>query len=277
MRKTILLIIATAVIAASSCTNSPKREQLISKNDSLRAEIEQRDAVLEEMIGTINLIEQGFRSISEAQGRINLDDAISSEKSRAEILQNDIDFISETLAKNKAEIQRLQSQIKNNKTASKQLQTMIENLQNQLMQKSRDLETMQAALAEKNIHIEKLDKTISELSKTNETNERIISIQDSELNSVWYAIGTKRELKEQKILKSGDVLRETDANLDYFTKADLRELTQINTYAGRAKLLTNHPANSYKLERNSDKQYILTITNPDAFWSTTRYLVIQVR
>ena len=80
-----------------------------------------------------------------------------------------------------------------------------------------------------------------------------------------------------KILKSGDVLRETNANLDYFTKADMRELTTVNTYAKKAKLLTTHPSDSYKLEKDANKQYVLTITDANKFWSVSRYLVIQVR
>jgi hypothetical protein len=41
-------------------------------------------------------------------------------------------------------------------------------------------------------------------------------------------------------------------------------------------LLTNHPASSYVLERDANKQYVLRITNPQLFWSTSKYLVIQV-
>ncbi|MBQ8450729.1 MAG: hypothetical protein IJY64_07445 [Bacteroidaceae bacterium] len=51
----------------------------------------------------------------------------------------------------------------------------------------------------------------------------------------------------------------------------------INTYAKSAKLLTTHPENSYSLERNSNKQYILTIKDAVTFWSISKYLVIQVK
>ena len=73
------------------------------------------------------------------------------------------------------------------------------------------------------------------------------------------------------------MLRATNANLGYLTKADMRELTTINTYAKSAKLLTTHPENSYSLEKDSNKQYILTIKDAVAFWSISKYLVIQVR
>jgi hypothetical protein len=44
-----------------------------------------------------------------------------------------------------------------------------------------------------------------------------------------------------------------------------------------AKLLTNHPAGTYTLDREANKQYVLRITNPQQFWGTSKYLVVQVK
>lgn len=275
MKKTITLFLSLLAII-TSCENGPKRAKLINDNDSLRNVITQRDAALDEMIHSINLIEEGFRSINEAQGRVNLDATIN-EKSATDRLHEDITFISNTLAKNKEEIERLKKQLDKSQSGSKQLKKMIENLQAQLLEKGREIENMQALLAEKNIHIEELDKAVANLTKQTKADAQTILQQEGELNTVWYAIGTKRELKNENILDSGEVLRENDANMDYFTKADMRELTSINTYAKSAKLLTSHPESSYTLVRDENKMYTLKITDPKAFWSISRYLVIQVR
>ncbi len=275
MKKIILSIVTMAALLVG-CQEGPKREQLASQNDSLQAVIASRDAALEEMLTTINRVEEGFRAINEAQGRINLD-AVGSEKSRNESIENDFAYINEVLLRNKQEIDNLKAQLGKNQGAYKQLKSMLDNLQAQFEKKSAELETMQAELSKRDIRIAELDKTVEQLAQTNEKSEQTIEIQDAELNTVWYAIGTKRELKDENILKSGDVLRATNANLGYFTKADLRELRTINTYARRAKLLTTHPEGSYKLERDANKQYVLTITDAIAFWSVSKYLVIQVR
>ena len=275
MKKIILSIVAVAALL-SSCQDGPKREQLISQNDSLQAVIASRDAALEEMLYTINRVEEGFRAINEAQGRINLD-AVGSEKSRTESIENDFAYINETLQRNKQEIENLRAQLSKNQGAYKQLKSMLDNLQAQFDKKSAELEAMQAELSKRDIRIEQLDRTVEQLAQSNQRSEQTIEIQDAELNTVWYAVGTKRELKDENILKSGDVLRATNANLGYFTKADLRELRTINTYARRAKLLTTHPEGSYKLQRDANKQYVLTITDAVAFWSVSKYLVIQVR
>jgi hypothetical protein len=54
-------------------------------------------------------------------------------------------------------------------------------------------------------------------------------------------------------------------------------MKELKLYSKSAELLTAHPAGSYTLVRDNNKQYILKITNPDTFWSTSKYLVIEVK
>jgi hypothetical protein len=96
------------------------------------------------------------------------------------------------------------------------------------------------------------------------------------LHTAWFVFGTKKELKEQNILDAGEVLR-SNFNKDYFTKIDIRIDKEIKLYSKSAEILTSHPAGSYTLQRDANKQYVLRITNPDAFWHTSKYLVIQVK
>ena len=88
--------------------------------------------------------------------------------------------------------------------------------------------------------------------------------------------GTKKELKDQRIIDEGKVLQ-GNFNKNYFTKIDIRVDKVIKLYSKSARLLTLHPASSYTLTRDANKEYVLTITNPQIFWSTSKYLVVQVR
>ena len=94
--------------------------------------------------------------------------------------------------------------------------------------------------------------------------------------TAWFVFGTKKELKEQKILDDSEVLCST-FNKEYFTKIDIRIDKEIKLYSKTAELLTSHPAGSYTLLRDANKRYVLRITDPQAFWSTSKYLVIQVK
>ena len=93
--------------------------------------------------------------------------------------------------------------------------------------------------------------------------------------SAWFFFGTKKELKEHNILDHAEVLQ-SNFNKDYFTKIDIRIDKEIKLYSSSAEILTNHPAGSYTLQRDAKKQYVLCITDPQRFWSTSKYLVILV-
>ena len=41
--------------------------------------------------------------------------------------------------------------------------------------------------------------------------------------------------------------------------------------------MTSHPAGSYTLQRDANKQFVLRISDPDTFWSTSKYLVVLVK
>ncbi|MEE3445909.1 MAG: hypothetical protein VZQ78_06850, partial [Prevotella sp.] len=66
-------------------------------------------------------------------------------------------------------------------------------------------------------------------------------------------------------------------NKEYFTKIDIRIDKEIKLYSKSAQMLTDHPSSSYTLQRDANKQYILRITDPQLFWSTSKYLVILVK
>ena len=121
-----------------------------------------------------------------------------------------------------------------------------------------------------------MNTNVTNLTAESEQKSQVISHQDKQLNTAWYVFGTRKELKEQNIIDGGKVLS-SNFNKNYFTKIDIRKDKEIKLYSKSAKLLTAHPASSYTLTRDANKQYVLRITNPQIFWSTSKYLVIQVR
>ena len=88
-------------------------------------------------------------------------------------------------------------------------------------------------------------------------------------------------MKEQKILSGGGLFKakevmKGDFNKDYFTKADLRTLKEIPLEMKKAKILTNHPEGSYSLVKNDKGLLTLVISDPQNFWSLSKYLVVNV-
>ena len=286
MKKLAVLIVCAAVMASCDSFSGGSKNQLKAENDSLLMELTQRNAELDEMMGTFNDISEGFRQINAAESRVDLQRGAVAEGSlnAKQQIASDIEFIRKQMEENKAQIAKLQAQLKNSKYNSTQLKKAVEALTAELNAKQQRIEELQTELASKNIRIQELDAAVRDLSAEKETltaeNEakaKTVAEQEKSLNAAWFVFGTKSELKAQKILQSGDVLKSADFNKDYFTQIDIRTTKEIKLYSKRAELLTTHPAGSYELVKDDKGQLTLKITNPTEFWSVSRYLVIQVK
>lgn len=282
MKKTVFLSLLSAALL-SSCGNGAQNEALKAQNDSLMVVLSNRNTELDEIMGAFNEVQEGFRQINEAENRVDLQSGSISENS-ANKIKDDIRFISEKLQSNREQIAKLEKQLQNSQYNSAQLKKAIANLTKELEARQQQIETLQTELAAKNIRIAELDEAVaglnqnvSDLTAENETKSATVASQDKALNAAWFVFGTKSELKEQKILEKGDVLKSADFNKDYFTQIDIRTDKEIKLYSKRAELLTTHPDGSYELVKDAKGQLILKITNPTDFWSVSRYLVIQVR
>lgn len=258
--------------------NSPT----VAKDDSLQQIISQRDTQINNMMGTMNEIQEGFNEISEAENRVNLiqDDERADKASQ---IKEDIKFIADRMQQNRELIKKLQGQLRDSDFKSQELKKVIANMLRQLDEKDQQLQQLRAELDAKNIHIAELDETISnlnnnvtELKSESDEKSQIINNQETQLNTAWYVFGTRPELKDQRILM-GDKVLQQNFNKNYFTKIDIRVTREIKLYSKSARLLTSHPAGSYELTRDNNKMYTLAITNPQLFWSTSKYLVVIVK
>ena len=285
MKKLAVLIVCAAMLASCDGFKGGSKD-LKAENDSLLIELSQRNAELDEMMGTFNEIQEGFRQINDAESRVDLQRGTITENSASakQQIASDIEFITKQMEENKAQIAKLQAMLKSSKNNSAQLKKAVESLTQELVTKQQRIEELQAELASKNIRIQELDAAVSGLSADkeslaaeNEAKARTVAEQDKAINAAWFVFGTKSELKSQKILQSGDVLKNADFNKDYFTQIDIRTTKEIKLYSKRAELLTTHPAGSYELVKDDKGQITLKITNPKEFWSVSKYLVIQVK
>ena len=282
--KKLFLVACVAAFCLTGCSNgkNDSAAQNTAQADSLNGIIAQKDSEINDLLGTLNEIEEGFQQISEAEHRVSL--AKDGEGvNKKQKLKEDIQFIADRMKQNRELIAKLQKQLANGTLKGAQLQKTIEGLQKQLEEKDAQLQTLREELDKKDIHIAALDETVNNLNtKTNrltaESNQKTetINAQDKQIHTAWYVFGTKKELKEQSIIQDGKVMT-GNFNKNYFTKVDIRNLSEIKLYSKSAKLLTIHPSSSYSLVRDANKQYTLHITNSQLFWSTSKYLGVLVK
>ena len=283
MKKIFCLALCATMLV--SCEFYTKREkELTAQNATLTAELTEKNMALEQAIQSIANIQEGFRVINEAEGRVSVQAQGGEGISDEERVKEDILFIQKKMEANRKQIEQLEKKLKASGIEASSLRKVIFNLRKELDEKVARIAVLQAELAEKDIRIAELDKAVATLTgdvnalqKVSDEQQEVIEQQVVKLNTAWYVFGTAKELKEQNILKSGDVMSSTDFNKNYFTEIDVRVDRVFPLYAKNAKLMTVHPEGSYEFVKDADKQLTLNVLDFEAFWSVSRYMVIQVR
>ncbi len=294
MKKVVLFVAgALIVLNFSSCVeNSSKYKALQAKLDSLQVSHNIQGAELDEVFATINEIEQGLSSIRESESILSVQtaDGIEIQKGSKEQLKRDVEAIQSAIKNYQDEIKKLQD---DNRLQSAQFKKRLAAMQKELKEKSAIIETISKQLEEKEAQIIQKDRQIATLDKTvSSLKEEVTNLstegdmlkakvadQEAEIYSVYYIVGSKQELIGAGVMTKGGLFKSSkvsyQAEKDAFVKIDLREISQINTNAKKAKVMSIHPKGTYAFVEN-DGEMILNISDPEKFWEQTKYLVIQV-
>ncbi len=288
MKKLLLLIIAPVLL--SSCVGSGSSE-MKKQVDSLYMVSIEKDRQMNDLIGTLVEIDDNLQQIKEKENVIALNVRSNDNVSPAtmkETINNDIKAIYDLMLKNKEKIAELEKKLSLDDKNNASLKQLVVRLNKQLKDKTieivrlrEDLKRKNIAIADLNFTVEGLEQALDSIHAEALAAERKLKETTEELSRGYYVFGTKKELKEQSIITSDGLFSkknvlEGDFDGDYFTRIDIREVDSIPLFRPKAKLLTSHPNGSYSLEKNAEGALILKIVDKDRFWSTSKYLVVQV-
>ncbi len=267
-----------------SCNGNKETDQQslaeISKQELVTA-LNERD----QLLSLVKDVSAGLNEIKQLENIMTIaTNKPENPKQKAQIL-SDIASLKNKIQQRKAQLSDLENKLKRSTINNKELQETIEALRTQIDSQMEEIESLRQQLTAANEHIGVLNNTVDSLNTTvstvtGERNEaREASVQlENELNTCYYVIATKSDLKSHNIIESG-FLRKTklmkgDFDKGYFIISDKRMLTTLPLNTNKAKILTNHPETSFEItEENGQK--IIKITNPEQFWSLTNYLVVQ--
>lgn len=287
-----VLVLGMSIIASCDSFSGPSKSELKAEVDSLNNVLSLKNEELDEFMSLFNKVSEGFNQISIAENRVELQrDAVENgSKSAKEKIASDIAYIQQRMNENRALIAELQDKLKKSNSNSAQLKKAIESLQKELAEKGEEIKNLQNELAAKNIRIQELDAAVSSLSQEkatliaeNESKSQTVAEQDKALNAAWYIVAGKKELKDMKVLtntglfKKGDVMEDSEVDKSGFAQIDIRNTNEININSKSGKVLTSHPEGSYSLVEDANGLLVIKITNPESFWSVTRYLVVQAK
>lgn len=257
---------------------------VISTEDSLRMALANQDSLLSliaDITTDMNNIRQ-MEDILSTPGSLNAE----TESARKKI-HDDMLAIQNTLQQRRERLAELEKKLGVARANNATLQKTIETLQAQIAEQEQSIAGLTAELSRKNIIIEhqsleidSLNSTLTIVNEAKEAAEEATVKLTDDLNTCYYAIGTKKQLNESAIIKSG-FLRRTqvlpgDVDTKFFTKADKRSLIEINCHAKKAEVMTNQPKSSYEFITEANGQKILVIKDANEFWKKSDFLVIKI-
>lgn len=291
MKKIALLILTAAMITA--CGNRQSANTQERDRASLETELREKDSILNDVFSSINQIAENLSSIKAREGIVtaNMTGDLSKEK-RAQI-NEDITAINELLIQNKANLERLKGSTEKLRIANvriQELENLVANLNKQVTDKDADIVVLKDELSRLRIQVTELSTTVDSLhtnvnllAEDKSKLESTVSEQSGELNTVYYIIGSERDLMDAAIVeKSGFIGRtlkmSSNYDLEKFTRIDRRGLEKIIVGKKKITLVTPHPTDSYELEMSdSNTTEAIVILDPVKFWESSKVLVISYK
>lgn len=288
-------MVALAICIApllTSCNNKNSNiKQILAERDSIIKIKEAKSAELGELNKFVATISDGLDSLARQENVLfsnkSKDGIIVS---REQIKQN-LKFFEDMLNRQRKKIQQLQDSVATkgatNQSVAK-LNSIIDFLNLQLEEKENEIKKLKGVLSDQSKSISELQRTLTAMhsraekaEKKAETFKSALTTQDEIINECYVKIGTKKQLKDAGLLKTGFLKKKKIeySNIDKskFTKVDIRKFRSIQLHSNNPKILTPMPStNSFHFNDNLDGNITLVIDNPTKFWSVSNYLIIQL-
>ena len=288
MKRSFLFFAVIALMCLAACngnkTDNTGNDSIVAQlNDSLLIANAEKDSLL----SLINDINEGMMQIRDMEKIISASNLNAETPNKKQQIMDNMALIQQALQDRREKLAALERRLKNSSGNSSQLQETIDGLKKQLEEQQATINQLTEELRKAHIEIQSLNTTVDSLNVANQTiaeqkeeAEEKSEQLANELNTCYYVIGSKSELKEHKIIETGFLRKtkvmEKDYEIEYFTKGDKRTLAEIPLYSKKAKIYTKHPADSYEIVTADDNTKTIVITNPTKFWELSNFLVVQI-
>ena len=274
--------VCAIALALSSCAelkSDPSLDALSQANADLEDRLIQRTQDLDLLMSGMELVQSNLRDITKRENLLvgMVIDDVELTAAPQEIIMGDLALLDGLIQSSHERIDELEALAKRNSGAQSKLQKMVANLKLDLLEREKSILTFKQVLS---------DAEESYALLLDEYNEQwlINTMQDGAIHQAYFAFGSKTELVEQAVMeKKGGVLGlgatwqlKADFNKDYFTEVDTRELAQIPVESSKVELISTHPADTYEWVKEEEQFKELRITDPERFWSSSKYLAMVV-
>jgi uncharacterized protein YoxC len=294
----LLAIAGIVTMGFTSCSSKEQEKKLKSQEASIeqmKSELASKENEFNEVLNLMNQVEGQVAAIVKKHELIA--DTESGKKSSKDKLIKELDMIGTLVDESNKTIAELNGKLKNSNLKTSGFQKRINQLTVDLEERSALIIDLKDQIEMKNEQFQVIAGLYDSVQIQSANQVRVISDKEQEiellsglndnLNTVRYAIGSFKDLKERGLVtKERGFLglgRSIDLNEsasdDEYIKIDIREFYKLPIEASQVQLISEHPADSYVIIQDENEENIkyLEITDPEKFWKVSKYLVISTK
>jgi predicted nucleic acid-binding Zn-ribbon protein len=285
--RTQLAVVALCAIFVIGCNNNKEemQKQLTDAQNartSLQQDIIDRDAYFESVMKSVNEVYTDLEKVRIKEGVLKKSGAglegapqYTNAQSRDRLIQN-INEIGSSLQENRKRVAAIQGRMKHFKGEIAGLNTLVENLKASILEREQSITQLQAK-------VQGLQATMAEKTKLLDEKEGTIGDQQRTLNTAFYVIGTRDELRKKGIISDeggflwgllgSTTIMNTSADQSNFTPIDKTKDQTIQVNGRIQEILPRRNSDLFAATQKPEKGSELTIVSPGKFWQEN-YLVI---
>ena len=272
-----------AAFALASCVSKGTVVRVEDQRDSLVSVVSAKDSLINAVFEDINAISENLVLIKTRENLISVAGGSEGGRRPVEEINNDIAAIDRLLQENKdkiASLQRAAAQLRKANLRIDGLEKMIADLNKQLAGKKDEIARLRESLDKMGVEVEVLTEQVAEQNARAENLSSEKVELENQLHTVYYIVGAEKELIDKQGFIGRTLTVNNTNNLESFTKADSRLLSEIPVGRKKVTVVTAQPEDSYQLVTGGEKDKIVTkllITDPVRFWESSKILIISYK
>lgn len=209
--KTLILILSCFPLLFSCIGKSETEHQSLEEisKQELATALTERD----ELLALVKEVAIGMQQIKQLEGMITPSSADGNERQKEKILKS-ISDLKECIQKRKQQLEALEEKLSNSTINSKELQETIHAINFQIDAQIEEIESLKNQLTAANARIGSLNNTVDSLNATvsaveeeRDAAQNASARMENELNTGYYIIASKSELKKFHVIESGSSAR----------------------------------------------------------------------
>lgn len=272
-----------------------KKEVLTNQYNQLETQLIEKESAFEGMLALYDKVEDQIGDILERENLIQHQGNDRLNRRNNEKIFKEISMIDDLIFRSKQDLQKLEDEAKGANLKLGVFEKRINGLQAELNERAEVISSLKAELSERDQALalmisqqDSLNLTIN--AQLSDLEQRALEVkqltaQNSELNKSFLAIGTLKDLELKGVVaKEGGFLGifgksvklQEEADEKAFMTVDRRSMQTLRIEAASLSLVSSHPQGSYQIvPGENETEKVLEITDPEAFWKISKYLVIS--